>query len=356
MLESYSDYYSDYLIVQNYLATATGLAKLMEGHISHDQVSRFLRRQKFDSKDLWLYAKKELEHISQEEQGVLIVDDTILEKPYTKENEINTWHYDHAKQRHVKGINMVSCMLNQDNINLPIGYEIVKKDSEYRDKKTNKLKKRSQETKNQKFRRLLDHARRNATKYDYVLADSWFGSKENMDYIHYNLGKKFILGLKSNRLICTEKEHGAKKAGYLKLKNADIVADRPYSVRLKGIDFPLTLVKKVFKNGNGSIGILYLISNDLTLDSDALYKLYQRRWRIEEYHRSIKQNASITKSPCWEIRTQRNHIHMALIAYCKLEGLKIKRKLNHYTLRNMLFIKAAMAAWAELKNLRKEVV
>ena len=348
--------YSDYLIAQNHRATATGLAKLMKGHISHDKVSRFLRRQDFSSKDLWAYTKKALRHIDKENQSVLIIDDTILEKPYTKENSITCWHHDHAKGRHVKGINIVSCVLNQDNVSLPIAYEIVKKDLHYNANKTSRLKRRSKETKNERFRKLLDFAYKNKVKYQYVLSDSWFGSQKNMEHIHYKLGKKFILGLKSNRIICIEKGTGTEKPSYLQLKNADIVADRPYSIRLKGIDFPLTLLKKVFKNGNGSIGTLYLVSNDLTLDNDALYKLYQKRWRIEEYHKSIKQNVSVTKSPCWNENTQKNHIHMSLIGYCKLEELKIKQKLNHYALRNVLLLRANMAALAELKKLKRKAV
>lgn len=120
--------YSDYLIVQNHRATATGLAKLMEGNISHDKVSRFLRHQDFSSKDLWTYAKKILKKGDKANPGILIIDDTILEKPHTKENNITCWHYDHANRRHAKGINMLSCVLKQDNISLPIAYEIVQKD------------------------------------------------------------------------------------------------------------------------------------------------------------------------------------------------------------------------------------
>ena len=36
------DLYSDYLITQNQQATATGLSVMMDGLVSHDQVTRFL--------------------------------------------------------------------------------------------------------------------------------------------------------------------------------------------------------------------------------------------------------------------------------------------------------------------------
>ncbi len=69
------------------------------------------------------------------------------------------------------------------------------------------------------------------------------------------------------------------------------------TVYLKDIAFPAKLLKKVFTNADGSTGTLYLITNDLSIDADRMYEVYQKRWRIEEFHKSIKQNASLSKSP-----------------------------------------------------------
>jgi hypothetical protein len=44
--------YTDYLICNNGFATATGLSAMMEGDISHDQMTRFLASKAFTSKDL----------------------------------------------------------------------------------------------------------------------------------------------------------------------------------------------------------------------------------------------------------------------------------------------------------------
>jgi len=40
----------------------------------------------------------------------LIFDDTIEEKPYTDENEIIAWHFDHCQNRIVKGVNILNCL------------------------------------------------------------------------------------------------------------------------------------------------------------------------------------------------------------------------------------------------------
>jgi hypothetical protein len=48
--------------------------------------------------------------LEDEGSGVLIIDDTIEEKPYTDESELICWHYDHSKGRNVKGINLLSTL------------------------------------------------------------------------------------------------------------------------------------------------------------------------------------------------------------------------------------------------------
>ena len=110
------DIYSDYLIAQSHQATALGLSSLLEGAISHDKITRFLNRNDFGSKDLWHYVKPKVRDFEQETGGVLIIDDSIEEKPYTDESTIISWHFSHAKGRCVKGINILSCLVRYGDL------------------------------------------------------------------------------------------------------------------------------------------------------------------------------------------------------------------------------------------------
>ena len=91
------DIYSDYLICQNKHETATGLSDMLSGEISHDKITRYLNLKDLGSKDLWRYNKPEIRRHERAMGGVLILDDSIEEKPYTDENEIVAWHHSHAK-------------------------------------------------------------------------------------------------------------------------------------------------------------------------------------------------------------------------------------------------------------------
>jgi hypothetical protein len=103
------DLYTDYLISSFGQTTATGLSKLMNGDVSHDQVSRMLANPKMTSKGWWLKVKPEVRKIKHPD-GVMIIDDSIEEKPHTDENEIICWHWDHSKDRSVKGINFITSL------------------------------------------------------------------------------------------------------------------------------------------------------------------------------------------------------------------------------------------------------
>src|SRR5215210_3525652 len=150
------DLYSDYLLASFGATTATGLSQLLEGQVSHDQVTRYLSGAQKTSADLWLTVKPFVRQV-QSPEGVLLIDDSIEEKPYTDENEIVCWHYDHASDRQVKGINFITALYHSQEVSLPIGFQLIAKTEYYLDEKTQKQKRRSPVSKNQYCRDLIQH-------------------------------------------------------------------------------------------------------------------------------------------------------------------------------------------------------
>ena len=130
MNKEYLELYTDYLLSTFGYATATGLSQMVEGQVSHDQITRFLSGEEQTSKDLWLQVKATVRKVERDD-GVLIFDDTIQEKPYTDENEVMCWHYDHSKGRAVQGFNLLNCLYHVDDISIPVAFEIIKKPVEY---------------------------------------------------------------------------------------------------------------------------------------------------------------------------------------------------------------------------------
>ena len=342
------DLYSDYLISSFGQTTGTGMAELLGGTISHDRIQRFLSKQDFTAGDLWQLVKPHVRAIQQAE-GVLIVDDSIAEKPYTDENDIVCWHYDHAQDRQVKGINFLSALYHVQEISLPVGFRLVAKTEYYVDKKSGKTKRRSPVSKNDHYQALLRQAKQNQIPFGFVLNDVWYASAENMMFVKHELEVDFIMPLKANRKVALSAED--KQAGrYVRLDGLILEAGVVRVVYLEGVDFPLALVKQVFANEDGSAGIQYLVCSDTHLTGDQIGTIYRKRWNVEPFHKSLKQNASLEKSPTQTVRTQTNHLFAAFCGYIKLELLKVSTHLNHFALKSQLYLRALQVAFDALRQ------
>ncbi len=117
--------------------------------------------------------------------------------------------------------------------------------------------------------------------------DAWFASAENMVFIKHEQERDFICPLKTNRKVAVSL--AAKLAGqFQRVDTLELAENATREVYLEGVAFPLLVVRQVFTNGDGSIGILYLVTSDTTLSFDDITTSYQRRWQVECYHKSLK--------------------------------------------------------------------
>jgi len=357
--------YSDYLLSAFSHTTATGLSAMTAGEVSHDKVSRFLSERDLDSRRLWRLVKPVVRELEKEVEkevvdkeagkdqiaGVLIIDDTIEEKPYTDESELICWHYDHSQGKSVKGINLISALYQIAEASVPVAFELVKKSEWVFNEKKERFQRKSAQTKNEHYRKMLGACAKNHISFDYVLNDVWYASSENMNFVKEELQKEFIMPLKTNRKVALsleDKEQGA----YERVSSLKLEEGTTLKVYLEQVEFPVLLVKQVFKNEDGSEGVLYLVSSDQTLDHERIASIYQRRWKVQEYHKSLKSNASFAKSPTKTIRTQSNHVFASIYSFFKLERIKISTKMNHFALRSRIYIKALQAAYRELQQMR----
>ncbi|MDQ7058177.1 MAG: transposase, partial [Ghiorsea sp.] len=301
--------------------------------ISHDQVTRFLSKKDYTSKDLWQGLKKDVRQI-ESESGVLIFDDTVQEKAHSKENDLICWHFDHTVNRSVKGINLLNCLYHANDVSLPVAFELITKPIRFSDVKTRKEKRRSDVTKNELLRSMISACQKNQLKWSYILADSWFSSSENMAFVHKKIKKHFIIALKSNRLVALSLKD-KKQGKFVRIDKLEW-SEEPVQGWVKGQDFPVLLHRQVFTNKDDSIGILYLITNDLNLTKETLETTYKKRWKVEVFHKNIKSNTALAKSPTKVKRTQSNHVFMSLYAVAQLETLSIIKKMNAFALKRQL--------------------
>ena len=116
-------------------------------------------------------------------------------------------------------------------------------------------------------------------------------------FIKHDLDKDFIMPLKSNRKValCLQ----AKRNGqWVRIDSLTLKANTPLEIYLESVDFPLVLVKQVFANEDGCVGIQYLVSSDMSLTGEGMTTIYRKRWNVEPYHKSPTQTVTTHPSVC----------------------------------------------------------
>jgi len=360
------DLYSDFLTGSPNVASALVLSKVLNEAFSHDAITRMLAQPELNQKEYWQSIKKVVRQV-ESKHGVISVDDFIEHKPHSAENELISYHYDHTSGQSKKGINILSFTyinrMKETKVKLPIAFELVRKDTKVtkmvKDKRSGKFKEKTTRQasvgKNELLRKrlkILTH--QNDVQFAYVTFDTWYSSADNMKFIVQDLKKHFVCTIKDNRTISFDIEATEdKKMQWVSVSQAEIEPNSPVKIRLKKLPFPLILVKRVFHNMNGTVGVQYLVSSDIELDADSTDTIYKDRWSSEDVHRSLKQNTALEKMPAKLERSQANHIFAAMIALVKLECMKIATKDNHYTLKRNILTKALKDAWQEIQKLKE---
>ena len=322
---------------------------MVEGKLSHDAITRSLGEQLYGSTQLWQVVKPLVRQIQQDD-AVLILDDTVEGKPFMQANNLIRYHYGHCQGKAVKGINQLPALYHSGQNWLPVAFQLIHKDQQTPDAKTAKSKWTSSVSKQAYFRQLVQRCVANQLLFKYVLADSWFSSAENFRFIA-RLNKHFIMPLKANRKVAlSEADHH--QGRYQPIGSLSLEEHQSFAVWVESVDFPLVLTRQIFKDGDRQQGQLYLVTNDLRADSADIQTQYARRWKVEEFHKSVKSNAGYGQSPAHTVRTQSTHLFLSMLAFVKLEALRLSSSRNHFALRKLLAHNALKMAMSDLHRLK----
>jgi putative transposase len=271
-----------------------------EGAPAHDAFTRLLRRQPPDTEALW----QETGGLVQLEAGVLVLDDTTLDKPYAKKMELVTRHWSGKHHGVVRGINLLTLLWTDAEALIPCDFRVYDKPL-------------SGHTKNDHFRHMLAVAKERGFRPEYVLFDSWYTSLENLKEVRAN-GWLWLSQLKSNRLVNPDGK------GNVPVQSLEIPAPGR-QVHLRGYGFV-----KVFRIVSQDGDVEYWATNELTMTPEQQEVLEKQAWGIEVYHRGIKQCCGIEKSPARKAEAQQHHILLALQAFLRLEVHRLRTGISWY--------------------------
>jgi len=256
---------------------------------AHDSITRLLHRLEPSADELWREAEGQVE----KQSGMLILDDSTLDKPYARKMDLVTRHWSGKHRRVVQGINLITLMWTDGDRYIPCDYRIY-------DKVNDGL------SKNDHFRAMLSQAAQRGFEPTYVLFDSWYSGLDNLKLIH-RLGWRWFTQLKSNRIVNLDRQ-GQRQLSAVEISSTGTI------IYLKGYGL-IRVFKIVAPDGD----IEFWATNHLEMDELTRLRLSENAAMIETYHRGIKQFCGIERAQVRIARAQRNHIGLVLRAFLRLE-------------------------------------
>ena len=284
--------YINFLVASPCSVTATEAARVAPGRRppAHDAFTRLLHRLEPDPAVLW----HEAAPLVDRRRGILIVDDSTLDKPYARRIDLVTRHWSGKHHRVVSGINLITLLWTDGESLIPVDYRIY-------DKAHDGL------SKNDHFLAMLATAHIRGFTPECIVFDSWYAALTNLKAIR-ELGWRWLTRLKANRRVSI-----AAGAGNRAVETQPISATGT-QVHLEGYGM-IRVFRLVGPHGDTE----HWATNDGAIGELARLKYAEWAWGIEVYHRALKQECGVERAQVRAARAQRNHIGLAIRAFLRLE-------------------------------------
>jgi putative transposase len=304
-----------YLTALLYYRTSGSCVALAEGlqTVSHDRLTRMLQGD-WSGQTLLEVTFRTLFAWG---QGYLIIDDTVLAKPFATAMESLAWVFSSQERRPVHGFSLVLLVWTNGTLRIPLGMRLWRKGGP---------------SKYELALELLSYARnRLRCRPDYVLFDAWYPSKALLKRIR-DYGWYFVCRLKKNRRF-----NGQVLRHYRR---------HPYWTASGWLSGGLRVL--VVRHGKK-----YYATNRLTLSAVEVRRLYRVRAQVEEVIRVCKDQLGLTGCQARSERAQLHHMTCCLMAFCVLERERHDRQLSIYKIKRQLSFQGRSVALPALERLRQ---
>jgi len=286
-----ADDYIDFLIATPKAFSATEAARVQPARPdppAHDAFTRLLTRLEPDPDTLWAEARPQVDRTG----GVLVIDDSTLDKPYATAIDLVTRHWSGKHHAVVTGINLVSVLWTDGDRHIPCDYRVYDT--------------ADGRTKNDHFGDLIRAAHARGFAPGCVLFDGWYSSLENLKLIRA-CRWVWLTRLKSNRKVRID--HGELLG----------LGEQPIAATGTVIWLPGYGEVRVFRLVAPDGDATHWATNDLGMTDLTRVQFAEFSWTIENYHRGLKQCTGVERCQCRSATAQRNHIGLALRAFLRLE-------------------------------------
>lgn len=310
--------YSQFLFGSQTNYSLTYFADHLED-VSHDSINRYLQGEHLRPSLVWEHIKDSVEQAS---EGMLIFDDTVLDKSGSSKIECSQKQYSGQSGHVVMGIGVVNCVyVHPSGKWWVIDYRIYDKKCDGKSKIDHVM----DMLKSAVFSRNII--------FNYVLMDTWYATHNLMLFID-DLGKTFYCPIKSNRKV-SRTDSKFHHSGIKNLEWSDQDLENGIELHISG--FPDGYHVNCFRVAVSTNRTDFVVTNDLSQDdSEVVEDVYKLRWPIETFHRELKQTTGVQRCQCRKRRIQRNHISCAYLVWVRTRAIAQKLNTTVYQLKENL--------------------
>ncbi len=284
--------------------------------VAHDAYTRLLTRRPLDIEALWNQAQT-VGGKALFEGGLLVLDDTTLDKPYAQKIELVSRHWSGKHHRVVWGINLLSLVWTQFGPLAPAPAPASVIPLDFRVYDVNADADGQHFTKNDHFCQMVRAAKARGLRPAYVAFDSWYSGLSNLKHIRQE-NFHFLTRLKSNRQV------NPNKSGLVPVATLQVPAQGAV-VQLRGFG-----LVRLFQKRDAQGQVEHWASSDCEMKPETWAQLARACWSIESYHRGLKQCCGIERAQVQSATGQKNHLLLALRAFLRLEANRQRSGLSWY--------------------------
>jgi Transposase DDE domain len=304
------------------ITTCSAMADAFDS-VSHDRLTRMLQGT-WSGHTLLDLALRTLFSVA---GGYLIVDDTVVAKPYARLLGEAAWVWSNKDRKVLFGVSVVLLVWTDGHVRIPLAFRVWHKGGA---------------SKYDLALELLSYARnRLKCKPHFVLFDSWYPSKKLLKRIR-DYGWYFVCQLKKNRRF-----EGRPLVRYLQ---------QPYWQATGALSGGIKVFVVRYRRK-------YYATNRLTLTAPEVRRLYRKRHEVEEVIKVLKSQLSLeacqggfTRS--WKATprppegAQTHHIALCLVAYVLVERERLEQGCTWRQLKRRLILQGRQLALPALERVR----
>jgi hypothetical protein len=277
-------------------------------------------------------------------QRAFVVDDTSQARAGRKV-EGASCYFDHTEGRHRKGHQVLQLGLAGEKGFLPLEAQIVTgqkcaidkpKDKPFHDQRSSAARDMNRaraQSKHHLFRDMLQRALRAGIGAAFVLADAWFGCKENIACCLDNRLTGIFQMKRGNLTYQYQGRDYTARQLYLKVQRRMRPANRHARFKTASLVVSLNLqtderqparwvdVRLVFsapvRSRSADTWVVF-VCTDVKLSDTQILEIYALRWSIEVYFKEIKQNLGFLKEQSGRYQVAYASVHLAALRYLLL--------------------------------------